>query len=242
MRTGRQPVIPALTPAPPPPPLGTHTSMMTDDQLISELIRLTDTYEGLSHEQMAKKLHRLYSDFEPHRLPSASVPAPVSPVSASPAPARSHARRSRVKSALLKQQQQPSSLSEQAQSAPVQPVIRLIDPGAMTTSELRDEISSRDSNLLMPLDRRQLEEALRQLRAGRQHVIPRKIDRILAMNRNDIIFELENDYGQDASKLMQLDHNVLVELLNTFSNPNRLGGRKRKSKQRRTNRRRSNRK
>jgi WD40 repeat protein len=43
---------------------------MTRGELIAEFIRLEEPYEGLSHQQMAEKLHSLYSDFEPDRLRS----------------------------------------------------------------------------------------------------------------------------------------------------------------------------
>ena len=140
------------------------------------------------------------------------------------------------------------------------------DPAVMTTRELRAEINEIYNIFNIDgLNQRQLSELLRQLRAGQQPVIPAPLPEPIfeeleiqeqhppllynntVMTLDQIREELLQVYGFDVNNYPDIDDNP-VAIRNTLRNFRYMqhnpvgGGRKRKSKQRRTNRRRSNRK
>jgi hypothetical protein len=96
-----------------------------------------------------------------------------------------------------------------------------MDPAIMTTDELRREIvNTHNFRDIDGLNRRQLSEILRQLRAGHQNpvapvILQQNMDPA-EMQINDIIDELCNLYEQNRHTLMQLDDDILVALLESF--------------------------
>jgi hypothetical protein len=149
----------------------------------------------------------------------------------------------------------------------------------MTTEELRTELIDRfhfnpdldpQVELYTPgLSRRRLVEILLRLRRGEGPDLPaawanpnrwplnvEPFEDVANMDIDDIIYELSGNYPLNVVTLSQLNHNILIQLLQNFrlngysleaynlitGHRNRAtGGKKRKSKQRRLKTRRSNR-